>query len=612
MATGTIRRLMRVARGNPPSVLDGLTRNMRTIVSESKKSVHATNSVVSEAPGLLWGFIVVSAGSSGTMTVYDNASAASGTILRSVSASELVRGAWIYCGQNGINASNGIYVALGGSTAPIVCAVFQGTYPTISHSGTVRYIDGTNGNDAWDGTVGTWTSGTTGPKKTWTNDLETGNWHVYCKRGTSITISNADLDHTGTDWLVEDYGDTALAKPVLEQSASKTNSWSFIAATGNIEFRNVRVVSLRSSHKSGGGFNVPAGARLICRNTESDNFATGHLFNGSYAILDNVIETNCTNGAPQASNSYAAPSYSIIMNSSLTADSDAYSLHNGTGLGYGNVCISSTLSLDPDFVPGTGGSEPENAVDLNGTNSVSGGFRDTLVAFCTINGSLQLASDSSTPRGIASDEDCDGVAIVANLVNAGVAAGVQLRAPNWTFTGNVVKTVTTTSKGEAACISVGAATGLIVLNNYLYMSDDGNKPMVDWSGASDGVFKNNILESDNTTQSIYNMGSGVIAGWNSGSFANNNYYAPSVTGTTTFATITGGGGAQTLAAFDASYAAGSETNIDPNLGTDYQLPGGSSLIGAGADLSDVCYIGYNGPFWIYGNPSVGVDDPQWT
>lgn len=585
---------------------------MRTIVSESNKSVHATNSVVSAGPGRLWGFIVVSAGSSGTMVVYDNASTGSGTILRTVSSSELVRGAWIYCGQYGLTATNGIYVSLGGSTAPIVCAIFQGTYPTVSHSGTVRYIDGTDGNDAWDGTVGTWTGGTTGPKKTWGLDMETGNWHVYCKRGTTIDISNADLDHTGTDWLTEDYGDTSLAKPILQQSSTKTNSWSFVASSGTIEFRNIRVVSLRSSHKSGGGLNVPAGARLIARHTECDNFATGHLFNGNYAVLDNCTETNCTNGAPQASNSYACPNYSIIMNSSLTADSDAYSLHNGTGTGKGNVCISSTLSLDSTFVPGTGGVEPENAVDLNGTNQVGGGFQDTLVAFCTINGSTQVASDSSSPRAIASDADCDGVAIIANTINVSKCTGIQVRAANWTVTGNVIQTIGTVTKGEAACAIIDTTTGVFMAGNYMYMNSASTKPMVAWSGASSGIFKNNILVSETTSQNILNMGSGVIAGWNSGAFEKNNYYAPSVTGTTTFANITGGGGAQTFSTFDSSYAGGTETNINPNLNSDFELPGGSTLIGTGADLGDVCYIGYNGPFWIYGNPSVGVDDPQWT
>ena len=591
----------------PPPSSDAIHGEIRATVAAAKKSVHAASSVVSAGAGRLYGFLVVAPGSSGTMTVYDHASAPSGTVLRTVAAAELVRGAWIYCGPNGLAAASGIYVALGGATAPVVCAIFDGSYPAVAHAGAVRYIDGTGGDDSWDGTAGTFQGGSVGPKKTWGTGYTSGNWHIYCKRGTTIDISESSLTHIGTDWLVEDYGDTGLAKPVLRQSATKSNAFSFTATSGVVEFRNLRIVSLLATRKSGGGFNVPAGARMICTNTEADNFATGHLFGGQYGVVDGCTETHCTNGSPQGNNSFAAPDYGIVMNSSLTADSDAYSLHNGTGTGDGNVCISSTLTLDPTFVPGTAGIEPENCADINAQ------FTNTLIAFCTINGSTLDPSDSSVPKAIASDSAANGVALVANLVNCGSAAGMQLRAPNWTATGNVVKTVGT-CLFNAACLLIDGATNLKLYGNYLYMNAASTKPMVLWvANASDGEMKNNILESANATQTILSMGAGAVAGWGAGKWATNDYYAPGITGTTTFADISGGGGPQTLASFSGTYAGGTELNVAPALDASYRLPGGSALIGAGTSLAaGVCYMGFDGPFWLYGTPSVGATDPQWA
>ena len=580
--------------------------DMRTIASVAKKSVHGASSVVSTAAGRLYGFLVVRAGTGAkSITVYDNASAGSGTVLRSVTSAELVRGAWIYCGAHGLVAANGLYVTLAGTQLPIVLAFFEGSYPTVSHSGTLRHIDGTDGNDAWDGTTEAFVSGTTGPRKTWPTSWTTGSWHVKCKRGTTIDIPDSGLTHGGTDWLVEDYGDPEAAKPILRQSASKTSVFNFDATSGVVEFRNLRMISLLSTRKSGGGFNVPAGARCICTNTEADNFTTGHLFNGEYSVLDGGSTTNCTYGAPQSNNDYTAPSYGLVMNSTLVADSDVYSLHNGIGVGVGNVCVSSTLTMDPDFVPGTGGIEPENCADINGTNNAGGMYYDTLMAFCTLTGGVQEPSTFGSPRAFACGDDGDGIGLIACIINAGIAVGAQLRAANMTVTGNVIRQ----TMASGAPVDVGTAANLKLYGNYLLMTSNSTKAMVTFSGASSGEAKNNLLVSSSPSQRIIDMGSGVIAGWGAGKWATNDYWAPGITNTTTFANITGGGGAQRLSTFSAAYAAGSELNVNPSLDADYRPPSDSALIGAGTNLG-VCYMGFDGPFWQAGPPTVGATELQ--
>lgn len=577
--------------------------DMRTIAVEAKKSIHAAaGSVISISPGRLYGFLVVGPGTgTTTVTVHDNASAASGTVLRSASASEIVRGAWIYCGANGLAAANGLYVSLGGTTRPILLAIFEGDYPTVSHSGTVRYLDGTDGNDAWDGTTESFVSGTTGPRKTWGSDYMTGNWNIKCKRGTIIDVSNSpgDMPHSGTDWLIEDYGDPDAAKPVLRQSASKTGSFTFTASSGVVEFRNIKALSLLSSRKNGGGISAPAGARAIFTNCEAENFTTGLLYGGQYSVIDGCSTIHCTSGS-DGSTAYAAPDYALVMNCDLYADSDVYGLHDGSGTGVGNVCFASSLTVDPDFVSGTGGVIPENCVDINAQ------YDDTLVGFNDVFGS----NDPTATYPISSDALAQGVSAIANNVRCGTASGIRLRSPNWTVTGNAIVNVGTVTK-NSACLHIDVtATNGKIFGNYCFMNAAAQRPMVVWvAGASSGQMKNNVLESVNATQRILDMGAGAVAGWGAGTFATNDYWAPGITNTTTFANISGGGGAQRLSTFSAAYAGGSELNVDPDLDADYRPPDASALIGAGTNLG-VVYMGFDGPFWQAGPPTVGATELQ--
>lgn len=575
--------------------------DMRTIIAESKMSIHPVTGVVSTAAGRLYGFLVVSAGTGSTsMTVHDNASAGSGTVLRSVIAAELVRGAWVYCGSTGLVASNGIHVTLAGTTKPIVLAVFEGEYPTIAHSGTLIHIDGTDGNDAWDGTTEAFVSGTTGPRRSWTTAYNSGDWHLKLKRGTTIDITDSSVNMTGTDWLVEDYGDPEAAKPVLQQSAAKTSPFAFTAgAAGVIEVRNVRLVSLASGRKNGGGWTIRE-ARAVLRGCESHNFTDGIGIGGSYSVVDDCTVTGSVNAGPDGDNDYAAPNYSLFMNSDMTADADVYSLHNGTGTGTGNVCIGTVLTVDPASPSGTA----ENCADINTQ------FAETMIAFCTING-----NNVNTAKAIGADDDADGVALIANLVNCGSAAGIQVRSPNWTLTGNVVKTVGTTIYGAACVVFDQGNSGghgcsnAKLYGNYFYMNAASTKPMLAWTFASDGDMRNNLLVSVNATQRILDMGSTAVSGWGAGKWSHNDYWAPGITNTTTFANIVGGGGAQRLSTFSASYAGGSELNIDPDLDADYRPPADSALIGAGTNVG-VVYMGFDGPFWQAGPPTVGATELQ--
>lgn len=71
--------------------------------------------VVKGRNGVLKG-ATVSASSSGTLTVYDNASAASGTII--LGPVSLIAGQVIHL-YDGIRVSNGIYAAIGGTSATV-------------------------------------------------------------------------------------------------------------------------------------------------------------------------------------------------------------------------------------------------------------------------------------------------------------------------------------------------------------------------------------------------------------------------------------------------------------------------------------------------------------
>lgn len=139
--------------------------DVRASLTTAKASIHAANGVISVAPGtagaLLIGIEVISPGSAdSTITVYDNASAASGRVLRKVYANDPsnVAGGWHDAdGRNGIPFSNGLYIALTGSTLPVVEVYFDGTYPAWADWSGVQtwYFDSVAGsNTTGDGSIG--------------------------------------------------------------------------------------------------------------------------------------------------------------------------------------------------------------------------------------------------------------------------------------------------------------------------------------------------------------------------------------------------------------------------------------------------------------------------
>jgi len=77
----------------------------------------SADGVVKASPGELYGVTVI-ASSTGIIRVYDNASAASGTLLWS-SVSAVTAGSVIHFGGNGIKAKNGLFFDLVSGTATV-------------------------------------------------------------------------------------------------------------------------------------------------------------------------------------------------------------------------------------------------------------------------------------------------------------------------------------------------------------------------------------------------------------------------------------------------------------------------------------------------------------
>lgn len=242
-------------------------------------SIHNASGVVSNGPGQLFGFMVLNPGTAPTLSAYDNPSAATGFIRKTTVSGEWAAAAWLYCGPDGAECDNGIYLSLGGGAAPVVLAVFQGSRPTVTHSGTEMWFDGTNGSDSNNGLS------ISAPRKTLSRssgELDSGNWRLYFKRGTVVNVPvTATQDMTGTDILVQDYGDTSLAKPIinfLEPSSPE----SFTITNAGSGYTNGVHTGLAAVGGSGTGLlltiTVTGGVVTACtRHTRGSGYAMGDV-----------------------------------------------------------------------------------------------------------------------------------------------------------------------------------------------------------------------------------------------------------------------------------------------------------------------------------------------
>lgn len=124
------------------------------------------------------------------------------------------------------------------------------------------YIDAVNGNDAWDGTVPAWTSGTTGPKRTavvanWTGSktswftdeillFAAGQTHTLTATGASIGITTRK--HIGAYWLPSAPN---AAKPIIKSlnnaGSAGTLERACISASGTLSDISISDITIDTS-----------------------------------------------------------------------------------------------------------------------------------------------------------------------------------------------------------------------------------------------------------------------------------------------------------------------------------------------------------------------------
>lgn len=89
-----------------------------TVASNSTRLNTNSSEVLKDAPGLLFSVVVGVAGTSNTLTVFDNASGASGTVLATIDTSQV--GSLAY----NLGFSSGLSVQLAGGTPADVVVVW--------------------------------------------------------------------------------------------------------------------------------------------------------------------------------------------------------------------------------------------------------------------------------------------------------------------------------------------------------------------------------------------------------------------------------------------------------------------------------------------------------
>lgn len=571
------------------------------LLPTTKVSVHGASGVVSSGPGHLFGFIVVHQGSSPTMTVYDNASAASGSVLRTVAASEMTRGGvFIPCGDDGIDFSAGCYVALGGGTAPIVLAIFEGTYPAVTFTGTERWFDGTNGSDSNDGlTINTPRRSISGA-----HSYNSGNHIWNFKRGTEIERhrdGGSSIVMTGTNILFRDYGDPAAAKPIIWEDANEVPiSFETTATTGNVRIENLRFEYREASFKAGSTpFNCSEGCQVEFNNCEADGYELGFAVAGNYSRIVDCTAERFSKGFLTGDSTAATPNYTLIFRCQSLSSSgaaDTFMIGPGNGAAAVGTCLVASTGRAESVI--------ESAVDIYAANDKG------LLAFNDFWG-----GDSTATPPVVTDDATDDWTFIGNRIigrtDTGNYCTMLLRGINPTVVGNYVYG-NATSGGAAVLGIKSTATGCHITNNVFEAGSAATSAVSfrqDSLAGSSGTFSNNIAITQATSAGrviIFNS----AANYDAWAMSNNCYYTPNgaryADGTadhTTFAAY--------LAAAQADAHEAGTVNQNPALTSDYRLPTGSALIGAGATPT-LLFLGRYGPIWTLGNVSIGLDDPRVT
>jgi len=304
----------------------------------------------------------------------------------------------------------------------VVLAVFL---PVFATAGTI-YVNGTTGNDAWDGLCEVWDGGTCGPKLTIRAAIDAANWGtVIVADGTYTGLGNRDIRFFGKAITVRSVSGPAGCIIDCEELGQ-----GFFLCDNETNASVIDGFTIRRAYWQGGGGGIACYSSPIIRNCVlSENTAlTG---GGAFLTGDSLLVEHCT----------------FVSNVATESGGGIYA--RGTGVTIRDCVIASNTATGTyDYGHGgglyveDGATTVERCVFSNNSADWGGGLaaRSGHVVNCTI------TSNHALYGGGALYTDRDDGLILANCVVAGnssywygggvYADGAEFQFYGCTVTGN--------------------------------------------------------------------------------------------------------------------------------------------------------------------------------
>lgn len=262
-----------------------------------------------------------------------------------------------------------------------------------------------------------------------------------------------------------------------------------LAASGVYEWHGISI----RGEGAGNGIGASRGITLRAEDCQIEGFTNGVVFGGDGALMRRLVIRECSTGIFGGSNGQRAPSRGRITACVIDGTRDAITLHDGDGIGVGNVIE------DCDLAGGV-----ENGVDLLEQ------FTDTVVQ------RNRIRSARSYPVIF----DGARTTVQANVIE-GTRAAIFSRGPDALIVGNVLGRIA--SDAEASLIAFAAAAGgQRVHGNSGTMARDTRRAGLAFAVGSGGISSGNVWRNESTAQPIY---AGALAGWTT----NDDTQAPAAT-----------------------------------------------------------------------------------
>lgn len=568
-----------------------MASDMRQVFATAELALVTASGALAQGSGVLLGLLIAYPGATSPgVTLYDNAGAASGTVLKASASAEMVQGGWLYCGMSGVAFQNGVYAQLAGGTLPIMVAVWSGGATNLQDVPpadyvNVCYFDGVSGNNANPGTIGS-------PRKSLSGTgYSSGAWTFYFKAGTTITIDTSEVSVTD-NLTIRAYGSGAA--PVI----------SPLSGTNYLKLENISTAGKRIFIQGVSWQGLGSGVTAIGNETPTvsmtvlDCTINGYTNNGvrfcGPATVKRCAISNVGSGV------FVGKAGVVPAHGSLTAQttfsgtlSDGWVPHDilAANIARGHCCIANTFS----------GTFSENMVDIQLQ------FQHSLVAFNTgsgVAGQYPMATD-----GV----DTANASFIGNVMTGAGTTGARLfsRGPGCLAIGNVLAAYGVNNNTGAALALGATSTGFKGWFNYFYGDAACSRNLVDaLTAGSSGELRNNVSvwEVGGTSDLSFKVAAVNLAGW---TLTNNCYYHPNQANT-----WDNGSGARTWAQWTGADGkdANSLDGTNPQLSPTTFKPGAAALRAAGAAVSAAggpYYLSLWGVVYFPSAPSMGPSETQW-